>query len=187
MTSRFTLNRRTMTLGTTALASATLLRSNVLAQQASPAATPGGPSEGFPVAIHTGSCGDLSPDPAYEIGDAITFGTTNENEPETIGAEGGVTTVLLGVSADVDNDLASLGSDGHAVVVHAGPDDPTPIACGNIAGAVVDGQLAIAIAPVEGSTVVGVALLEDNDGQTNVKVYLFDTAATDQGQATPAS
>lgn len=187
MTSPIKMNRRTMTLGTTALASATLLNSRVLAQDATAVATPGGPPQGFPVAIHQGSCGDLTPDPAYEVGDAVTFGTTNENEPDTIGAEGGVTTVLLGVSADVDSDLNSLGSDGHAVVVHAGQDDPTPIACGNIAGAVVDGQLAIAISPVEGSTVVGVALLEDNDGQTNVKVYLFDTSASDQTQATPAS
>ena len=181
-----TFSRRLMTVGAAALASATIMGGGALAQQA---ATPEGdaPSEGFPVAIHQGACDDLSSEAAYEIGQAVTFGTTEGNEPETIGAEGGVTTVLLGVSADVDNSLDTLGSEGHAIVVHAGPDDPTVVACGNIAGAVNDGQLALAIAPAGDSGVVGVAILEDSDGQTNAKVYLFNSEVDPEAGATPAS
>lgn len=187
MSNSTTLNRRAVTLGASAVASALLVRGSGLAQDATPQATPGGPPQGYPVAIHQGNCEDLSPDPAYEIGDAVTFGTTDGSEPDTIGAEGGVSSVILGVSTDVDNSLDSLGSDGHAIVIHAGPDDPTPVACGNISGAVVDGQLAVAITPVDGSSIVGFALLEDSDGQTNVKVYVVDTSVAEHSEATPAS
>lgn len=185
-----TFNRRVLTLGASALAAAALATGGVLAQDATPQSTPGGPSEGYPVMIHQGTCEELSSEPAFEIGNAVTFGTTGGNEPETIGGEGGVTTVLLGVSSTVDNSLDSLGTDGHAIVVHTSPDDPTVVACGQIAGAVNEGELAMAISPVEGNTVVGVAILMEEDGSTNAKVYLFDTAVADQSpedSGTPAS
>lgn len=188
MQSSTTFSRRLMTIGASALASATILGGGALAQgAATPASMSEAPSEGYPVMIHQGSCSDLSADPAYEIGPAVTFGTTESNEPETIGAESGVTTVLLGVSADVDSGLETLGGDGHAIVVHASADDPTVVACGNIAGAVNDGQIALAIAPAGGSDVVGVAILEENDGQTNTKVYLFNSAVDAEASATPQS
>jgi hypothetical protein len=140
------------------------------------------------VAIHSKTWGDLSEMPAYEIGGAITFGVGDEGEPETIGAEGGVTTVMLGVGASIDNDLETLGNEGHAVTVHAGPDDPIVIACGPNAGAVSDGELALAIAPMDDGTVVCVAILENGDGETTAKAYLFDTAAADEDlSATPKS
>lgn len=183
-----TLTRRLKTASVSAIASAMALGGAAFAQDATPLATPGGPSEGYPVAIHAGTCGDLSTDPAYEIGDAITFGVGEDGDPQTVGAEGGVSTILLGVSNSVDNDLATLGSDGHAIAVHAGPDDPTVIACGPIAGVVNEGELALAITPVDDGTVVGVAILEEGDGETTARVYLFDTAVADEDvSATPAS
>jgi hypothetical protein len=187
MSIRSSLCRLTLSAGTSALATAAILGGAAFAQDASPVATPGGPSEGFPVAIHQGSCDNLTSDVAYEIGNAVTFGVSGDNEPQTIGAEGGVTTVINGVSADVDSSLDTLGSDGHAIAVHASPDDDTVIACGNIAGVVSDGQLALAIAPVGDSTVVGVAIIDGSDDQSQVKVYLFDTAVAEEPAGTPAS
>lgn len=186
MLSSNTLTNRLKIAGVSAMAGAMALGGGAIAQDATPQATPAGPSTGYPVAIHSGTCGDLSAEPAYQIGEAITFGVGDEGEPETIGAEGGVTTVLLGVSATVDSDLETLGSDGHAIAVHAGPDDATVIACGPIAGAVNDGELALAIAPIEDGTVVGVAVLNEDGDETMAKVYLFDTAAADDDlSATP--
>lgn len=183
-----TLTRRLMTVGASALVSTAILGGGAIAQVATPQEEDsGGPSEGYPVAIHQGTCSDLSSEVAYEIGQAVTFGVTGGNEPETIGSEDGVTTVLLGVSADVDNALDTLGSEGHAIVVHASPDDDTVVACGNIAGASIDGELALAIAPTEGSNVVGVAILADNDGQTTTKVYLFQSDVDAEAAATPQS
>ena len=181
-----TFSRRLLTLGASALASVTLLGGGVLAQEATPESTPGGPSEGYPVAVHQGTCEEHQPEAAYEIGNAVTYGTTGGTEPQTVGAEGGVTTVLLGVSGTIDNSIDTLGNEGHVIVVHASPEDDTVVACGQIAGAVNEGELALAITPAEGSTVVGVAILQDEDGSTNAKVYLFDTAVADTS-ATPAS
>jgi len=59
-----------------------------------------------------------------------------------------------------------------------------------------EGELAMAITPVEDNTVVGVAILADEDGSTNAKVYLFDNSdaeqspditATPETSATPMS
>lgn len=182
-------SRRLKTAGVTAMVSALAIGGATFAQDATPEEEQGGPSEGYPVAIHSGTCADLSDDMAYEIGSAITFGVSEDGEdPQTIGAEGGVTTVLLGVSNTVDNNLESLGNDGHSVVVHASTDDSTVIACGTISGAVNEGELALAITPVGDETVVGVAILQEDGDSTMAKVYLFDTdSAGDEASATPVS
>jgi hypothetical protein len=86
----------------------------------------------------------------------------------------------------VEESLDTLGNDGHAIVVHASPEDDTVVACGQIAGVVNEGELALSIAPMGDSTVVGVAILTDEDGSTQAKVYLFDTAVA-EAEATPAS
>jgi hypothetical protein len=182
-----TFTRRLKIAGVSAMASAMALGGGAIAQDATPDVSSEAPSEGFQVMIHEGSCSDLSSEAAFEIGQAVTFGTTDGNEPDTIGAEGGVTTVLLGVSSDVDADLQTLGGDGHAVVVHASPEDDTVVACGNIAGAVNDGELAMAIAPVGETDVVGVALLEEDGDGTHVKVYLFNSDVEEKASATPVA
>ncbi|HLU35144.1 MAG TPA: hypothetical protein VKZ61_05180 [Thermomicrobiales bacterium] len=183
------LTRRALTAGASALASAALLTTGAMAQEATPVSTPGGPSEGYMVSVYQGTCAELSGDPVAEIGEAITFGVSQdgESEPETIGAEGGVSATLLGVSNTVDVGLTDMGNEGHVVAVE---DGETLVSCGQVAGAVTDGELAIALSPVEGSTVVGVAILNDNDGQTEAQVYVFDTAVSDLDatpQATPVS
>lgn len=187
MTHSITMNRRTITLGTTALASAALLRGNAFAQDATPPATPGGPPEGFPVAIYSGSCGDLSDQPAYELGNAVTFGVPGGGDPQTIGGDEGVRTVVSAVSGTVDSDLQTLGDEGHAIVIHSSQEDLTVIACGNVAGAISNGTLVVALAPVEPSTVVGIAVLEEGDGEVEVTAYVFDTSVAENVPATPAS
>ena len=177
--------RRALTVGASALASAALFTGGALAQDATPASTPGGPPQGYMVSVYQGTCAELSGDAVAEVGEAITFGVPQEGEaePETIGAEGGVSATLLGVSNTVDVGLTDMGNEGHVVAVE---DGETLVSCGQVAGAVTDGELAIALSPVEDSTVVGVAILTDNDGQTEAKVYVFDTAVSDL-DATPAS
>ncbi len=187
MTSPIKMNRRTMTLGTSALTSALLLRGNALAQDATPPATPGGPPEGFPVAVYGGSCGDLSSEAAYDLGNAVTFGVPGGGEPETIGGEEGVRAVVYAASGTVDSDLRTLGDEGHAIVVHTSDADPSVIACGNVAGAISNGTLVVALAPVEPSTVMGIAVLQESDGQTEVTAYLFDSSVAENIPATPAS
>lgn len=185
-------SRRVLTIGASAVASAALLTGGATFAQdtGTPEAAQGGPSEGYSVMVHQGTCEDYSEEAAFDIGEAVTFGVSTEGEdqePTTVGAEGGVTSTLFGVSSSIDMGLEDIGNEGHVIVVHAGD---TAVACGQIAGVVSEGELAMAITPVEDGTVVGVAILMDEDGSTNAKVYLFDTSDAEQSpdsSATPAS
>jgi hypothetical protein len=175
-----TFSRRVLTVGASALASAAIFTGGAFAQDATSEAEQGGPSEGYAVMVHQGTCADYNEESVFDLGEAVSFGVSTENEDQevtTIGTEGGVTSNLFGVSGSIDMGLEDIGNDGHVIIVHA---EDEPVACGQIAGIVNDGELAMAITPVEGSSVVGVALLNDDDGSTNAKVYLFDNSDAEQ-------
>lgn len=72
--------------------------------------------------------------------------------------------------------LADILAADHAIVVHHSADDMgTYVACGDIGGVVVDGQVAVGLGELGGSGASGVALLADaGDGTTTVTVYLTD-------------
>lgn len=179
------LSRRALTAGASALASAAILTGGAFAQESTPAATPGGPPEGFPVAVHQGTCEEHNQTPAFELENAITFGTHGENEPQSVGASG-VSATLYSSSGTIDSPLEELANEGHVIAVHESPENMgTVVACGPIAGFVDEGTLGIALTSVEDSSIVGVAILEGED-QINAEVYLFDTEVADP-QATPAS
>ena len=157
-------------------------------------ATPTLPTEGFPVAIHQGTCDDLTAQPNYEIANAVTHGSNNE-EAESIGSAEALP-VVLGASATIESSLNDLADEGNAIAVHASADDyGTIVACGNIAGMKDEGKLVVALNSEDDSTVVGVAILdEDNagalglgDDQVKATVYLFDTEDTGDDMATPES
>lgn len=180
--------RRTLLAGMSMLLSTMLLTGTAVAQEATPEATPGGPPEGFPVAIYQGTCDEPAADPAHEIGNAITPGVTEEgSEVETIGVSEEVV-VLTKASATVEATLQDLGEEGHVVAVHDTAEDRNIIACGQIAGVLDDGQLVVALSPVDDSTVVGVAIFDDEssgffdleEGQVQATVYVFDTATGDE-------
>lgn len=157
-------------------------------------ATPSSPTEGYPVAIHEGTCDDLTAQPNYEIDNAVTHGSNNE-DAEPIGSDEALP-VVMGTSSTIDSSLNDLADQGNAVAVHASADDyDTIVACGNIAGMKDDGKLVVALNSVDDATVVGVAILdEDNagalglgDDQVSATIYLFDTEDTADDMATPAS
>jgi len=173
-------------------ASMALLGSSVSAQATTPAATPGGPSAGYPVAIHNGTCDNPTAEPAWKLDDAIGVGIGSDNTPDTIGVVKGAP--VLESSTKVSVKLDDLGKDPHVIAVHASAEKyGTIIACGTIGGVKDNGKVVISLTAVNGSTVVGVAILdEDNSGvlglgkdQTQVTVYLFDQASVPT--ATPAA
>jgi hypothetical protein len=180
------LSRRVVSAGATALTSAAILTGAAFAQDASPVATPGGPSEGFPVAIHQGTCADYAESVAFELENAVTFGVQGGTQPETIGASG-VNAVVYATSGTLDAPLEQLATDGHVILVHESPQNPdVVIACAPLSGPVDDGRLAIAITPLEDATVVGLAILEGED-QVDAEIFLFDTSVADTPEATPAA
>jgi hypothetical protein len=177
---------KSLVIGAFALVPGMLLGGSALAQDATPASTPLGPSEGYPVAIHQGSCDDLTAEPSFEIANAVTVGVGGEGEVETVGGSEGAP-IITDATATVDSSLNDIAEQGSAVAVHASEDEyDTIVACGNVAGIKEEGKVVIPINSGENSTVVGVAILEeDGDDKTNVTVYLFDTR--DEQAATPAA
>ena len=157
---------------------AVLLVPAAMAQDAPAEATPGGPSEGYPVAIHEGTCASPTAEPAWTMDNALSVGV-DEKDPEVIGSE--QTRVITESSKKLDVKLDDLSKTQHVVAVHASPDDyGTIVACGEIAGILKDGKLVIALVPVDDSGVFGVAILDRDDkkfldlgkDQTQVTVYV---------------
>ncbi len=164
------------------------LTASVSAQQATPQASPAPtPSEGYPVAIHQGTCDNPGSEAAWQLDNAIAVGAGDEeSEPEVVGPE--ITTTVSQTSGAIDFVLNDLAAEEHVVAVHASDEEfGTIVACGQVAGIKDDGKVVVALAPVGESTVAGIAIFdEDNAGmfdleedQTQVTVYVFDESMSD--------
>ena len=156
----------------------------VAAQDATAAATPNGPSEGYPVAIHAGTCDEPTAEPAWQLDDAVSVGVNQEEEPEVLG-ESEIRTIS-GTSGDLDVSLDDLTGSQHVIAIHASPDEfGTLAACGNIGGILEDGRLVVAVTAIGDSAVYGVAIFEENGDQTTATVYIVPPS--NDKQATPAA
>jgi hypothetical protein len=115
-----------------------------------------------PSHIHAGSCAELDPAPEFPLNDVVV------TEP---GGAVEVATTTVNTTIDV------LLADPHAIVVHSSAEDmATYIACGDLAGPVVDGQLIVGLYGLNDSNHDGIAVLEAiEDGGTVVTVYLLYT------------
>lgn len=173
--------------GVAALIPGLIMGGSVLAQDGTPAATPSGPTSGYPIAIHEGSCDDLTAQPNYEVENAVGI-AADDDDVNTLG-QTPAAPMVLNASGTIDSSLAGLADEGNAVAVHASKDDyGTIIACGNVVGAEQDGKLVVALNPVDDGTVVGVAILNKDtsgvlglgDDQVQATVYIFDTSDTDE-------
>jgi len=182
-----------------------LAAGGALAQDATPGAVEGVVLD-LPVGIYAGVCGeggDLEPIPAYELG---VIGPTADQDPDRPGAEEirglQLSPPVLRLEATVEAPLDDLLAAPHAVAVRQGTEAERVVACGQIGGAVDDGELAVGLRPLTGERWYGVAVLDAEGGvpvvgedQTEVTVYLFQeqgqpgplgAAATPEAAATPA-
>jgi hypothetical protein len=129
----------------------------VAAQSASPSPVAGA---SHPAHIHEGTCAKLNPKPAYPLNNVTQI-------------EGGmVATSMTTVEVSLDDLLAEP----YAINLHKSDQDvQTYVACGDITGTVVDGQLVIGLKQQSDSGIAGVAVLTSNDaGGTDVTVYVVD-------------
>jgi hypothetical protein len=111
-----------------------------------------------PAHIHAGTCAELDPNPAFPL----------NNVAQVEGSE--VATSTIAVEATLDELLASP----YAINAHESAENiDNYIACGDIAGPVVDGVLLVPLRAQNDSGISGVAVLASNDaGGTDVTVYL---------------
>jgi plastocyanin len=132
-----------------------------------------------PAHIHSGTCDNL--------GDIIAplSDVTELTAGEVFGAP---TAVLVKESETaVALPLGNILSAPHAINIHESAEAiQNYIACGDIGGRVIDGDLTIGLRELNDSGYHGVAVLGGNDDETGVKVYLTEEvtgAETEQGAA----
>jgi plastocyanin len=143
----------------------------VTAQDATPATAVAHPSH-----IHEGTCANLNPNPAYPLNDVAA---ASADAPA-----GAVETATTTIDVSLDD----LTAKPYALNVHESAENiQTYIACGDVAGPVVDGTLLIALREQSDSGYTGIAVLASNDaGGTDVTVYLAPPATVAAG-GTPAA
>jgi plastocyanin len=114
-----------------------------------------------PSHVHAGTCAALDPNPAYPLADVAPVSP----DAAADAVETGTTTI----EPTLDDLLATP----YAINVHASAGDiATYIACGDIAGPVVDDQLIIPLRQQNESGYSGVAVLTATDAGTAIAVYL---------------
>jgi plastocyanin len=123
-----------------------------------------------PAHIHSGTCDNLG-DIVAPLSDV-----TELTAGEIFGAP---TAVLVKESeTDVDLPLGDILAAPHAINIHESADAiQNYIACGDIGGRVVDGDLKIGLRELNGSGHHGVAVLAGADDGTGVTVYLTEEGA----------
>jgi hypothetical protein len=145
------------------------------------------------VTIHTGACDTLGEAPAFEVGAAFLPGTDDEDSEgnELRGSRAAVP--VLVAEATIESDFGEVLDDAeHALVVHASESDLQTIeACGALGGVVEDGRLVVGLTPVNDSGIEGIAVVDEDEDELNVKVYLLAEQAMSEeeeagGMATPA-
>src|ERR671910_2510668 len=123
-----------------------------------------------PAHIHSGTCDNLG-DIVAPLSDVTEL---------TAGESFGVPTAVLVKESDTDVPLplGDILSAPHAINVHESAEAiQNYIACGDIGGRVIDGDLVIGLRELNDSGHQGVAVLEGNDAGTVVRVYLTEEAS----------
>lgn len=147
-----------------------------VAQQATPptSATPGASpapiSAEHPVAVHQGACPQPEAEPVGDPVNAQTFGSTAE-EAEQVGSSS--FPAALTAEITLDSPLDEVTGVPHAIAIHQDPSQfGTIIACGDIAGSVVENTMIVPIRPVNQGTVAGTATIQEEDGSVTITVYV---------------
>jgi hypothetical protein len=149
------------------------------------------PDVSHPAHIHAGTCDELDPNPAQPLNniepnlneDDNPDDDDNPNEPR-----GSLTAPRVVYSeTDVEMSLDDILATAYAINAHESDENvQNYIACGEIGGVVVDGKLIVALGPQNDSGYSGIAILEEDGDNTNVKVYLTEPV-TEEPVATPVA
>ena len=133
-----------------------------------------------PAHIHSGSCDNL--------GDIVAPLTdvTELTAGEVFGA--GSAILVKESETDVALPLGDILSAPHAINVHESAEAiQNYIACGDIGGRVIDGDLVIGLRELNDSGHHGVAVLEDDDDGTDVTLYLAEEGTDAQAEQETAT
>jgi plastocyanin len=136
-----------------------------------------------PAHIHSGSCDDLG-DIVVPLTDVV-----ENTAGEIFGSDQAIPVEVS--ETDVELTLSDILAAPHAINIHQSAEQiQVYIACGDIGGRVIDGDLLIGLQAIDGSGHQGVARLETDDDGTEVYVYLAWEGAgaeAEQEAAAPAT
>ena len=127
-----------------------------------------------PAHIHTGSCAELDPNPAFPL-NSVSLPRGDNDEVVDAGDIRGALTVQPVESSEstAEVSLDDLLSSSHAINVHESAENiQTYIACGDIGGFVVDGRLSMTLQPQNDSGRSGIAILEEDGDNVTVTLLL---------------
>lgn len=132
-----------------------------------------------PIHIHSGTCDNLG-DVVFPLTD-VKLNTAGETfGSPAIPVEESETEVAV--------TLSDLLSSPHAINIHESADAiQNYIACGNIGGRVVDGDLEVGLREINGSGHYGVAKLDGDDDNVDVEIYLAWDKEQTGGEAAAAA
>lgn len=118
----------------------------------------------YPIAIHEGTCEEMTGQPLFDLGATSPFGLDQE-DAGLQGSEASIPVVTLETTMESSYDQL-MGSD-HVVAVHLSAEEfGTLAACGAIGGIVDGGRLSMGLNPVDQSGVAGVVVFDDDTGGT---------------------
>ena len=163
------------------------LLSGVAISGASLVAAQDAPAVEHPAHIHEGSCAELNPNPLAPLTSVVPREPAEDAEAEEQEPQGALTAApVLFSETSVELSLDDILAAPHAINIHESPENAQNyIACGDIGGIVVEDSLYIGLNEQNDSGYHGVAVLERDDDQTTVQVYLV--APVEAPAATPAS
>lgn len=146
-----------------------------------------GPSH--PAHIHVGDCANADPNPLAMLNNVEP--RLNDDEDDNA-PQGTLTASLVTYSMTDDIDLNfkdDVLATAHSIIVHESDANiQNYIACGDIGGVMVDGEMLVALHPLNDSGYTGIAkLTTDGDGQVDVQIFLAEPAGDMGPDATPAA
>jgi hypothetical protein len=156
----------------------------VLAQD-DPTETPEGTVITHPAHVHMGTCAELDPNPAYPLNNVGPRTDDDGNPPDPDEIMGSLSSNPVEVSeTEIEVNLDDILMEAHAINVHLSDQEVTTyIACGDLGGPVLDDKLYIGLSEQNDSGYYGIAILEKDDDNTKVTIYLAQTS--DTAAATP--
>jgi uncharacterized cupredoxin-like copper-binding protein len=133
------------------------------AQPASPVVTLG---DELPVAIHEGTCASPVAQPAFDLGNAVPIGTDDDDDDDEDDDVRGTapTDPVLSTEETIGATFDDLFDTPHVIAVHASPEGfGTIVACGDLGGVEEGGRVVVALRPVGGSDVAGIATFDEDE------------------------
>lgn len=146
-----------------------------------------GPSH--PAHIHVGDCANADPNPLATLNN-VAMPLSEDEEDNAPQGTLTATAVTYSMTDEVDlNFEDDVLATAHSIIVHESEENiANYIACADIGGMVVDGELLVALHPLNDSGYSGIAkLTSDDDGNVDVEIFLAEPAGDVDPAATPAA